>query len=542
VDLETRRQRKERGAYYTDERVVDFLVRWALSGKADTVMDPSCGDGRFLAAAARLGARRLVGIDVDDTALQQTGKGLQEHGARTRLLKGDFFLVPPSENGPIDAAVGNPPFIRYQRFEEASRRAALESALRAGVRLTRLTSTWAPFLLHAMQCLRPGGAMAFVVPAEIVQTHYGLSTLRAICANFATVSLITFERNFFDGAQTETYLLLTDGYRGSCASIELHPLGHIAELDAIAWSRISPGSNAVHVPAHDDSRFAEAFLTDHERRAWRRVQALAPVARLGEIGTVTNGYVSGANDFFLRTREDAVSSGIPDDWLRPTVRNAASLQGLSFSADDIDSLEAQGRPHHLLTPPDTGLFVDNREALHRLIGEGEAGGIDQRFKCRVRQPWWRVPGIHVPDLFLPYMVGSAPVSSINRARATYTNTLHGLRITGDVNPDAVAVALHATLTLLSMELEGRSYGGGVLKLEPKEMSRVRIAVPPLSRRDFGSVDRLLRAGRYADAVQAADDLVLRKLLGLDAATIAALQAARERLAARRQQRTRIRAR
>ena len=94
MDLEARRQRKERGVYYTDERVVDFLVRWALSGKADTVMDPSCGDGRFLAAAARLGARRLVGIDVDDTALQQTGKGLQEHSARTRLLKSDFFFVP----------------------------------------------------------------------------------------------------------------------------------------------------------------------------------------------------------------------------------------------------------------------------------------------------------------------------------------------------------------------------------------------------------------------------------------------------------------
>jgi len=541
VDLEARRQRKERGVYYTDERVVNFLVRWALSGKADTVMDPSCGDGRFLAAAARLGARRLVGIDVDDTALQQTGKRLQSLGLDASLLKSDFFRVPPSVGGAIDVAMGNPPFIRYQRFEEASRRAALESALRAGVRLTRLTSTWAPFLLHAMQCLSPSGAMAFVVPAEIVQTQYGLSTLRALCANFAHVALIAFERNFFEGAQTETFLLLTDGYQGSCASIDLHPLRHIAQLDTIAWSRISPGSDAVQVPAHDGSRFAEAFLADDERRAWRNVQALAPVARLCEIGTVTNGYVSGANDFFLRTRADAASSGIPEDWLRPTVRNAASLQGLSFGADDIDSLEAQGRPHHLLTPPDTGLFVENQEALHRLVGEGEAAGIDQRFKCRVRQPWWQVPGIIVPDLFLPYMVGRAPVSSVNRAQAAYTNTLHGLRIGGDLNAEAVAVALHSTLTLLSMELEGRSYGGGVLKLEPTEMSRVRIAVPQLSRRDFGSVDRLLRAGRYADAVQAADELVLRKLLRLDASTIAALRAARERLAARRQQRTRIRA-
>ena len=53
--------------------------------------------------------------------------------------------------------------------------------------------------------------MGMVVPAELAQTGYGIETLRALCANFARVRLITFRHNWFDDAQQETFLLLAEG-------------------------------------------------------------------------------------------------------------------------------------------------------------------------------------------------------------------------------------------------------------------------------------------------------------------------------------------
>ena len=46
----TRLSQKQAGAYYTPERVVSRLVRWAVRDKSDRLLNPSCGDGHFIAS------------------------------------------------------------------------------------------------------------------------------------------------------------------------------------------------------------------------------------------------------------------------------------------------------------------------------------------------------------------------------------------------------------------------------------------------------------------------------------------------------------
>lgn len=146
------------------------------------------------------------------------------------LLESDFFLLDPDQIGPVDLVVGNPSFIRYQQFSGESRSRVLSSALRVGARLNKLSASWAPFLLHALQFLHPGGAMAMVVPAELAQTTYGITTLGALCANFARIRLITFRHNWVEDVQQETFLLLAEGRGGSCTSAELIPMERISDV------------------------------------------------------------------------------------------------------------------------------------------------------------------------------------------------------------------------------------------------------------------------------------------------------------------------
>ena len=188
-------RKKGLGSYYTHLRVVEFLVEWGMRTAPGSVMDPSCGDGRFLEAAARRGASALIGCDLDQEALAAAAHTVRSTDVPATLLDSDFFLVDPERLGPVDLVVGNPPFIRYQQFSGESRSRALASALRVGARLTKLSASWAPFLLHSLRFLRPHGAMAMVVPAELAQTSYGITTLRALCANFARIRLITFRNN-----------------------------------------------------------------------------------------------------------------------------------------------------------------------------------------------------------------------------------------------------------------------------------------------------------------------------------------------------------
>jgi predicted RNA methylase len=493
-------------------------------------MDPSCGDGRFLTCAVELGAREVVGCDLDSRAVNASRAALAASSATWTVLQDDFFAIDPAKHPKVDIMIGNPPFIRFQNFTGDSRRRALESALQLGVHLTALSSAWAPFVIHAIRFLRQEGVMAMVVPAEIAQTNYGLRTLEAMCQNFARVHLIAFARNFFDDNEADTYLLLAERAGHSCRAVDLHPLDSIDQLAGVQVAGLA--TTTLPVGAAERVPFALAFLTPEERDAWQQTSGIPGIVRVAEIGKVTNGYVTGANDFFLLTRKIASSKGLSASWLRRTAVNAASFRGLRFTRDDIAELDSKGHPHHLLDLPVGDISDAQRSRLRAFLSEGEARGIPGRFKCRTRDPWWRVPGIHTPHLFLPYMIGRNPISSVNAARATYTNTIHGLRLHRASEADAVAIGLHSTLSLLSMELQGRTYGGGVLKLEPSEMERVSLAVPGTCA-CASEIDRLLRSREYARAVALADDIVLRDELGLSSGTISLLQAARNRLVARR---------
>src|SRR5439155_3154963 len=172
---------KELGQFFTPEPVARTLVNWAVRKPADRLLDPSCGDGEFLACH-----RRSVGIEIDAA-----------HGARARqrapgalIHLGDFFEWATQTTERFDAAVGNPPFIRYQSFAGEARERALRTAARLGAHFNGLSSSWAPFLVVTATLLRGGGKMAFVVPAEVGHSTYAAPLLEWRCQQFNQVGLV----------------------------------------------------------------------------------------------------------------------------------------------------------------------------------------------------------------------------------------------------------------------------------------------------------------------------------------------------------------
>jgi hypothetical protein len=266
------------------------------------------------------------------------------------------------------------------------------------------------------------------------------------------------------------------------------------------------------------------------------------VVPINAFGEVVNGYVSGANNFFHCTAAEGEQRRLPPDWLLSVARNSRSLSGLGFDANDIAAAERGGAAHHLILPRDDDLLSADHGALEGFKRDGERLGIPLRYKCRVRNPWWRVPGLVRAELLLPYMIGAEPHVAVNRCYALYPNSLHGLRLRNPALADRIALGLLTSLSLLSMELEGRSYGGGVLKLEPTEMQRVRLVLPTAGEAElhesFDDVDRLIRQGDFCAAVAVADELVLSRQLHMAPTDIERIQVGRAALVQRRLTRSR----
>ena len=142
--------RTQRGLFYTPDDIADrvasgALTLWrsvhpgeSLSGR--TVLDPSCGAGALLAAAARaLGPVdvRLVGRDTDPEAVSLARERL---GGLADIQLGDALGEGPSG----DVVLTNPPYGRDASSEDRDR--------------------FVTFWRSALERVRPGGVLAVLAP------------------------------------------------------------------------------------------------------------------------------------------------------------------------------------------------------------------------------------------------------------------------------------------------------------------------------------------------------------------------------------------
>src|SRR6185312_1786135 len=175
---------------------------------------------------------------------------------------------------------------------------------------------------------------------------------------------------------------------------------------------------------------------------------------------------------------------------------ARLIPGLQITAGEFDGVRSQGERCLLWTPGERLTRAERAYVQH-----GEDLGYDGRYKCRVRSPWFRVPGVITPDAFLTYMSDVVPRLCLNRAQVVASNNLHTVRLPGvpAALRKAFVVAFYNSATLLSCERVGRSYGGGVLKLEPREADRILVPSVDLVARHKDSLSRL--AARVDTAVR-----------------------------------------
>jgi hypothetical protein len=213
------------------------------------------------------------------------------------------------------------------------------------------------------------------------------------------------------------------------------------------------------------------------------------------------------------------------------------LRGLGFARAAWQEMLASGAAGFLFYPR-----LKPSEAAQEYIAYGEKQKIHKAYKCQVRSPWWTVPRVPVPDAFFTYMNHDTPRIVTNHAGLAYLNSIHGITFKSErrqLAMDLMPIAALNSFSLLGSELVGRSYGGGILKLEPKEADR--LPVPSLKVIESAANDlrmlrpqlaKQLRQGKIINVAKRVDQ-VLRQHLKLSMDSLARIRAARELLFNRR---------
>ena len=404
------------------------------------------------------------------------------------------------------------------------------------MRLSALSSSWAPFLVHATSFLAPAGRLAFVLPAELLTVNYAAPVRRFLMQRFARVRLVLFEERVFPGVLAEVVLLLAEGC-GPTNHCELHQAKNLDSLhtpDSMTWTPDAAGSPwlTALLPAHTASLYADLAKSDR-------------FSTLLEWGDTYLGMVTGNNRYFTLPAARVNDLGLQcDDVLKISPPGSRHLPGLSFTTSAWEELARTGASTYLFAPNPEQLST----AALRYIAAGKAADVHTAYKCRVRSPWWKVPHVTMPDAFFTSMNHETPRIVTNRARVLFLNSVHGIVFASGrrrIGRDLLPIALLNSMTLLGAELVGRAYGGGLLKLEPKEATRLPLpsfdalrAAAPALRRLRDTLAQHLHNGDLTHAVKAVDKALLSDSMKLHPRHIDRLRAARRALFGRRLSRSR----
>jgi len=510
---------KLRGGYYTPDGMARFIAEW-VGQAGPCLLEPSCGDGAIL--------KHLAVISPQATGIELVAEEAAKARQYATVHESDLFAwLDRRADERWDGVAGNPPYIRFGNWPEALREPALRLLQDAGLKPSKLTNAWVPFVVAATRATRDGGRVGLVLPAELLQVGYAAQLRQYLVEHYTELTVVTFRRLVFEGILQEVVLLL--GVRGpGPAHIRTCHLDDIACLATAALA--GPAAPALR---HDHEKWTKYFLKPSQIDALWQARTSGGLTLLSKWAEVDVGIVTGRNSFFTMTGLEADTRGIRDLCI-PLVARSVQIPGLVYEEEAFREQEANGTRCLLLNADATH---SGHHSLAAYVQDGEAASVHTGYKCSIRTPWWRTPSVWTPDAFMLRQIHTHPKIVINESQATTTDTVHRVRVRPGTDVRQLTAAYFNSATFAFCEVMGRNYGGGIHELEPREAEALPMPAPALADPDLiTDLDRLIRVGKIEKALDIADQVVLIDGLGWTRDQVLLVRSAWTDLSARRNKR------
>lgn len=415
-----------------------------------------------------------------------------------------------------DLILGNPPYIRYQYLKESQREIQSQILTANGMKANKLINAWVAFMVACVQLLSENGKIAFVIPAEILQVAYAEDLRLYLSNHLAKITLITFEQLVFPGIEQEVVVFI--GEKGETEKgiriIEMEDLNGFKHLDL--------QQNGFQKMLHVKEKWTKYFVNAEEMKLIQQLRADKRFAKFSEYGLINVGITTGNNGYFSIS-EDTASEYQLEPVTLPLIGRSSHAHGIYFTDADWTINKQNGKRARLVNFPEIPLD-EYPEGHKRYIELGELNKEHEGYKCSIRDRWYIVPSVWVPDAFFLRRNNLYPKFVLNRCGAVSTDTMHRMKFNNGVEPENVLLAYYNSISFAFTEICGRSYGGGVLEILPGEMGNILIPVikqiDPALRNDLlEKIDQIVREDDDIEkALDLVDQEILVNLLGIDQST------------------------
>lgn len=476
----TQAERNKLGQFATPTMLAQDLLRYAQSllpqNEVVRFLDPAIGTGAFYSALRTVYPASQIadaaGFEIDPHYGRPAGE--LWGGTGLTLALADFTRQKPDPR--FNLLICNPPYVRHHHFDKDDKaRLQLHSAQACGVRIGGLAGLYCYFLGLSHAWMTDGGIAGWLIPSEFMDVNYGQAVKRYLLEQ---VTLLHIHR--FDPADVQ----FADALVSS----------------AVVWFRKAPPPRDHSVtftfggtlsnPSVTRSVTAHALAAETK---WTRfpvadVRARSTLPTISDFFRIKRGLATGDNGYFILSESEIEERQLPLTAFRPILPSPRYVTKDIIDADDA-GLPLLDRRLFLLDPRmSEGEIQVRYPSLWQYLEEGKARGLHERYLCRHRAQWYGQENRPPSPIVCTYLGRSDAKSGrpfrfiLNRSRATvanvylamYPNPLLSRAMERD---PSLAYRVWEELNRITPNQllgEGRVYGGGLNKLEPKELARVPV--------------------------------------------------------------------
>jgi len=483
--LRTQRERNVMGQFATPAPLALEILQSARSltfRRCGGVrfLDPAFGTGSFYSALLSVFPRRSIaasfGYEIDPHYGEPAARLWEATGLRLDLS--DFTTLSPDTTGmeQVDLLVCNPPYVRHHHIERpVKRRLVGEAMAQLGIRVSGLAGLYVHFVLLSHKWLAADSLSIWLIPSEFMDVNYGSALKEYLLDRVDLIRIHRFDPNEvqFEDALVSSSVVWFRNRRPAPDSAPEFTLG---------GSLLEP-------------RLRRRLPREELRceRKWTRFpRADAANAtdgpKLGEFFAIKRGIATGANRFFIMDQRKASALSIPSRFLQPVLPSPRYLKG------DIIATQPDGRPkierplfafrcHRPLE-----VLEEEEPETAAYIRCGEREGISRGYLASRRDPWYSLETREAAPFLCTYMGrssdGGTPFRVIlNQSRAITTNVYLMLYPRGSLHQileresdQRVVLACLKRIVDADWKANGRVYGGGLYKIEPRELGHLSASV------------------------------------------------------------------
>jgi len=436
------------GQVFTRRIVADYMVSLFTLPSKSAVLDPCFGEGVFLHSLAENTNYFYVGYEIDPE-LFHLATSLFDNAT---LYNSDFLQCDnPTQ---YDGIIMNPPYIRHEKIDDlavfgVSKQKLQEQPVFAPV--PKSANLYMYFIIKAIDLLKPKGELIVIFPDSWLNSRRGAS-FRAILSQKCSV-----EKKIHVGGHVFEKDALVD-----VVILKLRKNTSIEDCEVLHVN-VSERCISKQTDAHTaPTRTCLPKLISAVNTSAANLKQSNKMVPYSNYASIRRGITTGCNEFFI----NPTAQNLEDIYLQDIISTPKAVEGYCTKTATCDKLLAISRE----------IKISESAMAYLQKWERKITDIQQpktlAAKIQRGNKWY---ALNIPDCYgilFGYIVRNDMRFILNKTGKIARDNFYV--ITPKIDIYVLLALLNNFYTYIQLELAGRSYGGGMLKLQKYDVEGIML--------------------------------------------------------------------